>query len=383
MKGKMSPLRNHLKYITIPFVLSLLALVAAPMAWADGTPAGTTITNRARINYQVGGADQIAIDSEDEETGGATNFEVDRKVDLMVSNVPVAPDSYVEAPPNGANRVLTFTVRNDGNAPFYFHLAADNYGTDPFGGTENQDVTVIGTYVEASTPANSTYDDGVDTPGDILTLDADQAINVYVVCDIPDTATAGQVAAILLTATAREPNTGIALTNADEGTTWTRAEQTLFADGAGRGDNAEEADYSEAHAFRIFAANLTASKKVDVIADGVSTSDYKAIPGALVQYTITVSNTGATAASTVAIADPVPANVTLNGIFSATNTNASVTPELQYSSSAALPPAQPAAGEWAVWPPGDLTTVTWVRSTHSTIDATTGEATMVFEATID
>lgn len=382
------------KYFTFVTAFGFAVFAAAASAWAVGTTAGTTISNQATITYQVDGTEQPEVTSDDPNVAGiqATQFVVDRMVDLMVSNVPVVPGNYVNVPSGATSRVLTFTVSNTGNAPFNFELNGYNFGTDPFGGTDVFDITVSGWFVDSDGSGATgggyvsgahTFDALSDTATTIDTLPADQMINVYVVCDIPTGRSADEVAAVVLAAIAREPGTGAALPD-DSGNAWAQTSmQTINADGTGVDDNAGDADYSAAHAFRIIAANLAAAKAVEIVDDYVSAGNYKAIPGALVRYTITVTNTGATAASSVNIADYVPANVTLTGTRSVSNNNASVTPTWEYSISAAVPPAQPASGEWAAWPPGNLSAVTWVRTIHSTIDAATGEAVMTLEATID
>lgn len=57
-------------------------------------------------------------------------------------------------------------------------------------------------------------------------------------------------------------------------------------------------------------ANLSVTKISSVVSDGVSASNPKAIPGALVTYCIFVSNPGSGTATSVSITDPIPANVT-------------------------------------------------------------------------
>ncbi len=65
--------------------------------------------------------------------------------------------------------------------------------------------------------------------------------------------------------------------------------------------------------FVVASAALSVSKASDVISDPVNlvSVDAKAIPGAVVEYTITVSNAvGAQTATLTSISDPVPANTT-------------------------------------------------------------------------
>ena len=57
-------------------------------------------------------------------------------------------------------------------------------------------------------------------------------------------------------------------------------------------------------------ANLSVTKVSNVISDGVSASNPKAIPGAIMQYCLFVSNAGSATATNVSLGDPIPATVT-------------------------------------------------------------------------
>jgi uncharacterized repeat protein (TIGR01451 family) len=77
---------------------------------------------------------------------------------------------------------------------------------------------------------------------------------------------------------------------------------------------------------RIATANLVVTKTSTVISDPVNgTNDPKLIPGAVVQYAITVTNAGnqTVSASTIVIADVLPAGFTYDGATPVTFTNGS------------------------------------------------------------
>lgn len=57
-------------------------------------------------------------------------------------------------------------------------------------------------------------------------------------------------------------------------------------------------------------ANLSVTKISSVLSDTISGSNPKALPGATIQYCITVTNAGSGTATTVSMTDPLPANVT-------------------------------------------------------------------------
>jgi uncharacterized repeat protein (TIGR01451 family) len=76
-------------------------------------------------------------------------------------------------------------------------------------------------------------------------------------------------------------------------------------------------------------ANLSVSKISLVLSDGVSTANFKAIPGATVQYCITISNLGTITASDLAISDLVPANMTYvpGTLYTGAGCGSATTPE--------------------------------------------------------
>jgi uncharacterized repeat protein (TIGR01451 family) len=73
-------------------------------------------------------------------------------------------------------------------------------------------------------------------------------------------------------------------------------------------------------------ATLVVAKTSVVLSDGVSATNPKAIPGAIVRYSITVSNTGnlAVTANSIIIQDPFPANFTLDASTPITFTNGAI-----------------------------------------------------------
>ena len=64
--------------------------------------------------------------------------------------------------------------------------------------------------------------------------------------------------------------------------------------------------FAVAVALMVVTAAFNVAKSSAVIDDFVSTSNYKAIPGARMEYTVTLTNIGSAAADTVIISDPLP-----------------------------------------------------------------------------
>lgn len=300
----------------------LLALIFPVGAWAAGTPADTDINDMATINYSVGGGSTITIESSPTGNttigvgnGTYTMFEVDRMVDLTVARVAT---SYTDVPANGDNVVLTYTVANTGNATLDFGLETLNMTTgtaDPYGGSDDLDVTIVGIFVDSDgsgstggsyVPGDHSYDTS-DSATTIDDLPQDEMINVYVVVDIPNTAANGQVAVMLLRASGLETD-GSTLSETG-GSDTIDAVDTVFADddadGAGTDDAERNAQDIDTDAFRIQAAGLTVTKTSEVVSDPFNlTSNPKAIPGATVEYTITIANAaGVSTATDVTITD--------------------------------------------------------------------------------
>lgn len=290
---------------------AIIALAAAPAAAAaEGTEAGTTITNTATVDFRVGGIDQTAVVASD-------SFVVDRKINLVAVVVPAAP---VSVTPGQTRAVNTLEVTSTSNAviDLGLSLAQPDGGAAPFGGTDTFDVTNAEIYLDSN-------DNGVWDAGDALITYLDEvapdtAIRVFVVADVPLAGRVnGDVAAVTLTLQARESGAAgtqgaiIAETTGPD----TAQEDTVFADSAGPMDAPRDGQFSVAASYSVFAALLTASKTSRVVSDPFNlTTDPKAIPGAVIEYCVAVSNgAGAATAANVVVTDVVPGELTFDAAF--------------------------------------------------------------------
>ena len=291
---------SNMRSLASASVLAAAALGATP-AFAAGTASGTTITNNVSVAYKVATIDQTA-------SAASNDFKVDRKIIFTVAEVgsattPVSPGSTVS--------VTTFLITNTSNATLDFSLTPSQLGTGSAGAHSNTDsYNVTNLAVYADTNANNSYDAG-DTRIFVDELAPDTSVRVFIVGDTPLGTPNGGVAAVRLTASALEGGTGGsqgAALSQDNGANQEDAVDTVFAD-AGR-DNSENAldDYT------VSAASLTVVKTSTVISDPVNSSNYKMIPGAVVEYCITVANaSGAATATNVSISDAIPGNTTFVG----------------------------------------------------------------------
>jgi uncharacterized repeat protein (TIGR01451 family) len=280
-------------------------LLANP-AYAAGTASGTVITNNVTVGYQVGGIAQT-------DATATNNITVDRKVNVTVARV----DSTATAvTPGATNQAVSYRVENVSNATLDFQLTALQVATgSPAGiaGTDGFNVTAPLTYYLDN--GNNVFD-GPDTVITHLnSLAPDTPVTVHVVAaSVPLGTANGAIAAVTLTATANEKEKGAAQgNNQNQGATNTAGVDTIFADGAGVSDAARDAAYSVTDDYLALTATLTATKSSSVVAGDFSTG--AAIPGATVQYCISVTNNGGAAATGVAISDTLPSQVTYDSTY--------------------------------------------------------------------
>ena len=316
----------------------LAALVAGSLALAQnalavGTAAGTSIANKATVNYTVGAQAQTPIESSPtgNTTAGVgngtnTTFLVDNKVNLTVTELTGAS---ISINPGQTGVVSAFKVSNTGNAPQAYQLAASNLtGTTLYGNTDNTDVTIANVFVDAN--GNNLYEAGTDTATSITTLAADASITVFVVVNGPSTLANGQFANVRLIATTAVNNTPATVLTQNSGSADTPgAIDVVFADGQGTNSEtvAPDGKYSTDTQFAVKSAALTVQKTSTVISDPFSgTTNPKAIPAAVLEYSIVLTNAGALSATGIAIADPLPANTTfLQNAYNAGTKDVSIT----------------------------------------------------------
>lgn len=314
-------------------------IAVSQQALAVGTAANTTINNRATVNYQVSGVSQTPIESSPtgNSTPGANNgantaFLVDRKIDLIVQEVG---NVAVNVTPGAVNQVTTFFLRNDGNDTQGFTLAGANQAngaTVAFSAIADAfDMTNVRVFVESTActgigQAGLSYVAASDTATTIPTLAADACSFVYVVSDTPISATNGQGSVVRLTATARVPTTLAALTQT-AGAESAGVVDVVFGDAATGGQVARDAAAFADDIYVISAAALSVGKTSTTVSDPFNgTTNPKAIPGATVEYAITLTNTGAQPASVVTITDPIPTNTTFaTGTYNAGASNVQIT----------------------------------------------------------
>ncbi len=305
-----------LKYSPTLAALAAVALilsVAGPVR-AAGTTQNTLVSNRASVDYEVGAINQTDIESAPGGNsipgvgfGTNTDFRVARVIRMVVSEADL---TYTTVSPGQAAQALGYNVQNTSNDTIDLNLTESLQvgGADPFTGTDNIDIVTAVTYYEDD--GDAAFDSALDTLVTYLDeVGEDVTRLVWLVHDIPLTPTDGDISVHRLIATGREGG-GIGVLGAvlveDAGPDVPATVQTVFGDTAGAdpADAARDAAHSDDDAYLLASASLTVTKASVVVSDPFNGAvNPKAIPGAIIRYTITVANTGAVDADAVVITD--------------------------------------------------------------------------------
>ena len=288
-------------------VVAAVMLLAGVTETAMAAPAGTSISNSATVNYSVASIGQDPVNS------AAATFLVDRKVDFTVVTDESA---VVSVTPGTSANVLRFTVDNTGNDTFDFDLAAiDLSGASArFGGNDNINASAIAVYVDAN--ANDTYEAATDIATSIDDLAAGSNVTVFIVSTFALGLSDDDIASYYLRATAND-SSGAALSDDSGSSDITGTVQNVFAtdDGPAPTDgnlDVIDSDYAD---YQVNTATISVTKTSTVISDPVSgTSNPKAIPGAVIEYTLTISNAaGSATATSITVSDSLNTEIATNG----------------------------------------------------------------------
>ncbi|MGY6535545.1 MAG: hypothetical protein ACXIVG_09400 [Pararhodobacter sp.] len=319
----------------IPNPFRTLALSTALAVFAGGamaqTAVNTEVTNTINLSYNSGAETATVTQNE----AASVVFNVDRKVDVVVA--AQTGDGVFGAVP-GEQVTLPFLVQNQGNDTQGFVISVDHGGN--IGIADGLTYSATATtdegqyYVVVSDDGNisgaTVYD--VTAGPNAGDLAAGGQYYVIIVANVPIGATDGELDNFIVTATATTAGGNIPVEqNREQGLTGVN---TVWADAASNSTrtgnpiddptNGKAADETQ---ILITAPNMTATKTVvvldemlpgsgfDCVAGGTATgSPLAAIPGACLEYTITVTNNSdATAAENITITDVIPGNTTFAG----------------------------------------------------------------------
>ena len=278
--------RSHAKSRFSALLCSVVALatIHTSSVFAAGTEAGTAITNKATVTYTTGGSTVTEDSNEVQITVQElinANLVIQHTGDIIISS------PQTEAP-------IKLTLTNTGNGDEAFNLSQSNVtGSDDF------DVTTGSFYLDDG--------DGVFEPGteDVLysaaELAPDAAITLWAVSAIPDSLADNSSADIVLKAISKtfedagqsNPQPGDSVSGA--GTSGTDA-----VAGTSGGVLLQTATY------RVSAISVSIVKSITGARDNLGQGGSQYVPGAEVDYRLTVSVTGTGTATDVSVSDPLP-----------------------------------------------------------------------------
>lgn len=307
---------NFSKFPAKLALAAALSVASLPQAFAAMTSAGQSVSNTATVNYKVGTIDQTPV----------TSIPAVFLVDRVINHTVVQDQVSIDVTPSATTQVLSFTVTNNSNSPQDFLLSAVESAVDDF------NVTSYAIYVDnvgggAGDGTIGVYDPGIDTLAFVDELAGNGATRtVFVVSTIPAGAANAEVAEIALVAQAAQSVDVTGAYLATVGTAASAAVQsnvgsadnadfidTVFGDAvgatgvAGVTDAAKDGNASDVSRYVVVTATLAVTKTSRVYSDPFNgTTNPKAIPGAEIEYCLAVENTGAAAASTIALTDNLP-----------------------------------------------------------------------------
>ena len=314
-----------------------LTLGATGMAAAQTAP-GTVVSNTIDLTYQSGTGTPV-ITQDDVAT---VTFQVDRKIDVAVT--AQAGSGQQAAVPGQDTVVLPFEVENLGNDTqgFDIDVVISAGGTLGLTYSATATTTLGQYYVVISADATLGSDTPYDTanPANAGDLAAGGSYFALIVANVPLSATDGLQDTFEVTATATTAGSATAVT--EDRTQGLNGVNTVFADAASNSsltsseiDGAETGADKDETRLLVTAPIITATKTVGVLSENLPSAPFTcasdsatavstlaAIPGACLEYTITVTNDGgaSTAATNIELQDVLPSGVTFAGVSSITYT---------------------------------------------------------------
>jgi uncharacterized repeat protein (TIGR01451 family) len=298
--NKMKTNRNMIFAVLV----AAFVLMAAPQAvHAWGTWSGTQVDNTALVSFSAGSVAYTTSDT--------ASFVVDALINIQVTNNGAIAMTVW---PNETYRVFAFDVQNAGNSTI-------DWVVEAFG-----DGALFVTNVNLwSDDGDGSFDSASDTnlsavAYTVSSAVVDTAITFFIVADVPASPVTGNtpdVYDLLVTAYSGGSPIGTDNSAAFSATTV----ENVMADTGGT--YATDVDYdgrdSAQATYNLVYADLSLTKSFQVIdSDSPFNAGNHAIPGATVEYTLHVLNSGTGAATGISIQDTTPAGTTWGGNESAT-----------------------------------------------------------------
>ena len=278
-----------------PVLAALLPMLLPQTGQAQGTPAGTTVSNQAALNFEMAGAPQQTLSNNDAVT-----------VQELINVAAIWQDAAnVITTSPALEQALTYRVRNTGNGIETFTLGINN--SPP--GSDNFDPSNPRIHLDGN--GNNSYDgpllDPLYTPGSndpLLDANGNDSVVLFVLNDIPVGPADGNTGDSRLT-----------VQSTTAGASGSVAGTILSGLGDGGADaivGSSKAVAISTGSYQILNAALDVSitKSAAVISDGQScnSAPCDAVPGATIRYTLRVDVSGTGTAENLAITDSIPAN---------------------------------------------------------------------------
>jgi uncharacterized repeat protein (TIGR01451 family) len=276
--------------------ITLLATAFAQSTFALNTAAGTVISNTATVSYSVGASSLSA-------TSTPVTVTVQELIKATIESKDAGKEQTVG--PNQGNAGLKFELTNTGNGNEAFIITQENISlVDQF------DTDLDNIYFDSN--ANNIFDpltDVIYDPTAAYALLAPEAsITLWIGSkDIPSSPTNGDRADIRVNAlsqtfsTAGNSNPAVGNIVAGGGDSSTAA---IHANSGPASDTAT-------FIMDTSAITINIQKSIEDVRDSITATGDQAIPGAEVDYLITVEVTGTGDATTVVVNDPLPIELIL------------------------------------------------------------------------
>jgi len=278
-----------------PALVALLTMLLPQTAQAQGTPAGTTVSNQALLNFEIAGTPQQTLSNNNAVT-----------VQELINVTAIWQDAAnITTASPALEQVLTYRVRNTGNGIESFTLGINNTppGSDDFN-PSNPRIHLDGN-------GNIRYDgpllDPLYIPGSNnpqLDANGNDSIVLFVLNDIPaglDNSETGDSRLTVQSATAGAAGSvaGTLLSGlGDSGVDAVVGNSSALASATG--------SYQVVNV----APDVSITKSAEVISDNQSCNSAPCdpVPGATIRYTLQVDVSGTGTVENLAITDSIPAN---------------------------------------------------------------------------
>ena len=303
---------------------SATALSLSGQAFAAGTASGVTITNTVTLDFTVASTPQTQLST-------AADITVDNKVILTLTS---QDGGLVSVAPNQTQAAFKFLLTNTGNTTQDYLLTSGEVanGVDVLGNADSDDTTASYSYYlsDGDTAFEPGAGDALISGNKIEDIAADGGQEFWAVATIPADAVDGGIIGLEVKAQAADATTGVALTetSGDKNADLDGAAFIVFAEDTSDssltlGSSTRDGARAALAGAQVVAANLQFSKTATVLSDPINGStNPRAIPGAIIEYTIEVENAGSTAATAITIADDVNA---IAGLLDDSVTNIAIT----------------------------------------------------------